>query len=81
MATKAQILQEIEQLDDNYLELVYRLLQQFPHKISQAETLDVMQCSRPIDYAVPDIDDAPVLSQIEDAASYVKALRSAWRDH
>lgn len=81
MSTKAQIVQEIEQLDDSCLELVYQLLQQLPHKTAQLDAPDVMQCSRPIDYAVHDVDDAPVFLQVEDAASYVKALRRAWRDH
>jgi len=32
MITKEELKQEIEQLDDNYLDLVFRLLQQFPHQ-------------------------------------------------
>jgi hypothetical protein len=31
MITKEHLKQEIEQLDEHYLELVFRLLQQFPH--------------------------------------------------
>ena len=32
MITKEDLKHEIEQLDDSYLDLVFRLLQQFPHK-------------------------------------------------
>jgi hypothetical protein len=32
MITKEDLKQEIEQLDSTYLELVFKLLQQFPHQ-------------------------------------------------
>jgi hypothetical protein len=34
MVTKEDLKQEIEQLDSNYLELVFRVLKQFPHQES-----------------------------------------------
>lgn len=45
MVTKETLKQEIEQLDDSYLDLVFRLLQQFPHQKNERNLLD---CSRPI---------------------------------
>ena len=81
MVTKTQLKQEIDLLDDDYLELAYRLLQQFPHQAEQLKRPDAMQCSRPIDYAVQDIDDEPVFTDIKDAASYVKNVRAEWRGH
>lgn len=74
MVTKAQLKQEIDRLDDTYLELAYRLL----HKLQRP---DPMECSKPIDYAVQDIDDEPVFIEITDSASYVKNLRAEWRGH
>ena len=74
MITKAQLKQEIDRLDDNYLELAYQLLHQLQRP-------DPMQCSRPIDYAVQDIDDDPVFTEIENAADYTKSLRNNWRKH
>jgi signal transduction histidine kinase len=74
MITKTQLKQEIDQLDDSYLELAYQLL----HQLQRPEP---MQCSRPIDYAVQDIDDEPVFVEIKDAAGYVKNLRAEWHDH
>lgn len=74
MITKAQLKQEIDQLDDAYLELAYRLLHQLQRP-------DPMQYSRPIDYAVHDVDDEPVFIEITDAASYVRNLRAEWRGH
>ncbi len=69
MITKTQLKQEIDQLDDSYLELAYRLL----HHLQRP---DPMQCSRPIEYAVQDIDDEPVFIEIKDAASFVRNLRN-----
>jgi len=79
MITKAKLKQEIDLLDETYLELAYRLLQQFPHQSEQASVPDPMQCSKPIDYAVQNIDDEPVLPEIMDAASYIRNLRDEWR--
>ncbi len=74
MITKTQLKQEIDRLDDTHLELAYRLLHQLQHP-------DPMQCSRPIDYAVQNIDDESVFIEINDAAGYVKNLRAEWRGH
>ena len=74
MITKTQLKQEIDLLDDSYLELAYQILHQLQHP-------DPMQCSRPIDYAVQDIDDEPVFVEIKDAASYIRTLRTEWRGH
>jgi hypothetical protein len=51
MITKERLKEEIEQLDEDYLELVFRLLQQFPHHEKIRQKPDAFQCSRPIDYA------------------------------
>ena len=74
MITKTQLKQEIDQLDDSYLEMAYQLLHQLKRP-------DPMQCSRPIDYAVQNSDDEPVFVDIKDAASYVRGLRADWRGH
>jgi hypothetical protein len=74
MVTKAQLKQEIDRLDDTYLELAYRLL----HKLQRPNP---MECSKPIAYALQDIDDEPVFIEITDSASYVKNLRAEWRGH
>ena len=74
MITKAQLKQEIDHLDDSYLELAYQILHQLQHP-------DPMQCSRAIDYAVQDSDDEPVFIEIKNAASYVRNLRTEWRGH
>lgn len=49
MITKEDLKQEIEQLDSAYLELVFKLLQQFPHQ--QKSKPDALSSSRSIDYA------------------------------
>jgi hypothetical protein len=51
MITKEHLKEEIDQLDEHYLELVFRLLQQFPHHEKIRQKPDALQCSRPIDYA------------------------------
>lgn len=79
MITKAKLKQEIDLLDETYLELAYRLLQQFPHHSAQAIVPNAMQCSKPIDYAVQHVDDEPVFAEINDAASYIRKLRAEWR--
>ena len=79
MITKGDLQQEIEQLDEHYLELVFKLLQQFPHQTQTKP--DLLKCSRPIYY--PNIENSkvePIFTDIEDAASYGKQLRaSAWQ--
>jgi hypothetical protein len=49
MITKEDLKQEIEQLDSAYLELVFKLLQQFPHHHNPRP--DALSSSRSIDYA------------------------------
>ena len=77
MITKEHLKEEIEQLDEHYLELVFRLLQQFPHHEKNRQKPDALQCSRPIDYATSEADDTPVFTEVEDAAAYGKQLRSS----
>ncbi len=81
MITKEDLKQEIEELDDNCLDLVFRLLQQFPHQ--QQPKPDPLSCSRPIDYADTESSDGLAFTDIEDAAAFGKQLRSsAWqRNH
>jgi hypothetical protein len=75
MVTKEHLKQEIELLDERYLELVFRLLQQFPH-LRETQKPDAFACSRPIDYAVVENEDVPVFTEINDAALYGKQLRA-----
>ena len=77
MITKERLKEEIEQLDEHYLELVFRLLQQFPHHEKNRQKPDALQCSRPIDYATSEADDTPVFTEVEDVAAYGKQLRSS----
>ncbi len=65
---------ETEQLDEDYLELVFRLLQQFPHHEKIRQKPDALQCSRPIDYATSEADDTPVFTEVVDASAYGKQL-------
>ena len=80
MITKEDLKREIEQIDDRYLDLVFRLLQQFPH---QKNRPDLLKCSRPIYYSEHEISDGEAFADIDDAASYGKKLRqTAWqRNH
>ncbi|MCX7067711.1 MAG: hypothetical protein NTW85_08485 [Methylococcales bacterium] len=80
MITKEDLKNEIEQLDDSYLDLVFRLLQQFPH---QKNKPDLLACSRPIYYPYDEISDGTAFTDIENAADYGKQLRTtAWqRNH
>ncbi|MDD2864069.1 MAG: hypothetical protein PHC99_05020 [Methylococcales bacterium] len=50
MVTKEDLKQAIEQLDPAYLELAFKLLQQFPHYKKNLKP-DALSCSRTIDYA------------------------------
>jgi hypothetical protein len=66
MITKDHLKQKIEQLDDDQcLESIFRLLQQFPHQGKTTQKTDALQCSREIDYAITDTDDSPVFTEIE----------------
>ena len=79
MITKEDLKQEIEQLDVNCLELVYRLLQQFPHKKNTQPKVNPLDYSRPIEYAGISNNSDLAYTDIEDAAEYGKQLReSAW---
>ncbi len=81
MITKEELKQEIEQLDDNYLDLVFRLLQQFPHqKKSQP---DLLANSRSIHYPETETQDGLAFTDIEDTVAFSKQLRTnAWqRNH
>ncbi|MEI6706122.1 MAG: hypothetical protein WCK96_03185 [Methylococcales bacterium] len=76
MITKEDLKKEIEQLDDSYLDLVFRLLQQFPH---QKNKPNLLACSRPIHYPDDEISDGTAFTDIENAADYGKQLRTtAW---
>jgi hypothetical protein len=75
MITKENLKQEIEQLDPAYLELVFKLLQQFPHQ--PAPKPDIKSCSRPINYSEDDESQGLAFTDIEDAAAFGKQLRAA----
>lgn len=79
MVTKEDLKQEIEQLDEGYLELVFRLLQQFPHLQKTKPVIDALRCSRSIDYSVSDENnnDALPFSDAIDAANFGRNLRAA----
>jgi hypothetical protein len=80
MITKDDLKHEIEQLDDGYLDLVFRLLQQFPHQKTKP---DLLTNSRPIHYPETETQNGLAFTDIEDAAAFGKQLRtSAWqRNH
>jgi len=82
MITKEDLKQEIEQLDTNYLELVYRLLQQFPHKQNTQVKVSPLDSSRPIgDAGIAKSSDL-AYTDVTNAAEYGKQLReSAWNRH
>jgi hypothetical protein len=79
MVTKEDLKQEIEQLDEGYLELVFRLLQQFPHLQKTKSVIDALRCSRSIDYGVSDENNEEALpfSNVDDAANFGRNLRAA----
>ena len=79
MINTEDLKKEIERLDVNCLELVYRLLQQFPHKKNTKSTINPLDYSRPITYSEIENNDDLAFENIEDAAQYGKQLRSsAW---
>ncbi len=78
MITKEDLKQEIEQLDEGYLELVFRLLQQFPHLQKTPSVVDALRCSRSIDYDVNDENnDVLPFADVVDAANFGRNLRAA----
>jgi len=79
MINSEDLKQEIEQLDASCLELVYRLLQQFPHKKNTKSEINPMDFSRPIEFVESASDSDLAYTDVEDAAEYGKQLReSAW---
>lgn len=66
---KTQLKQEIDQLDDRYLELVYKILRQFPHledttpqqlfpePLQKSSLLEVLATLEEIEDEFPDIDE------------------------
>lgn len=81
MLSKENLKHEIDQLDDDYIELVFRLLQQFPRQ--KKHNPDLFAHSRPIDYPESETQNGVAFSDIEDAATFGKQLRTAaWqRNH
>ena len=80
MISKEDLKQEIEQLDVHCLELVFRLLQQFPHQKNKKPETDPLHCSRPIYYTNTTINGEYAFTDIEDAAAYTTQLRtSQWQ--
>jgi hypothetical protein len=78
MITKEDLKQEIEQLDSAYLELVFKLLQQFPHQ--QKSKPDALSSSRSIDYANNGDNNELAFTDVIDAASFGKQLRTeSWQ--
>ena len=78
MITKEDLKQEIEQLDDSYLDLVFRLLQQFPHQ--KKSKPDLFANSQPISYPETETQDGLAFTDIEDASTFGKQLRTiAWQ--
>ena len=67
MITKEDLKQEIEQLESAYLELVFKLLQQFPHQ--QKSKPDVLSSSRSIDYSNAGDNNELAHTDVIDAAS------------
>ena len=60
MITKEDLKNEIEQLDDSYLDLVFRLLQHYHIKKNKP---DLLACSRPIYYPDDEISDVTAFSK------------------
>ncbi|MEE9362062.1 MAG: hypothetical protein V3U92_05635 [Cellulophaga sp.] len=80
MIRKEDLKQEIEQLDLDCLELVFRLLQQFPHQKNVNTKVNPLNYSRPIHYAGIENNGDLAFSDIEDATTYGKQLRtSLWQ--
>jgi hypothetical protein len=78
MITKEDLKQEIEQLDSAYLELVFKLLQQFPHQ--QKSKPNALSSSRSIDYANNGDNNELAFTDVIDAASFGKQLRTqSWQ--
>ena len=91
MINKALLKNEIDQLDEDYLELAYNILRQIPHRVSSgsethcsaAHEQDALRHSRPIQYQVTeDLSDVTPFADIDDAEVYVHDLRRRqWTRH
>lgn len=91
MINKALLKNEIDQLDEDYLELAYNILRQIPHRVSSvvgtqfsaSHEQDAMRYSRPIQYQVTeDLSDVTPFADIDDADAYVRDLRRRqWTRH
>ncbi len=89
LITKENVKLEIDCLDERYLELVYRILQQFPRLSGTAADSDTGSISRDplrnshrICYDMPDdfLEEGKPFAQVKNAAEYGKALRTrAWQ--
>jgi len=80
MISKEDLKQEIEQLDSYYLDLVFRLLKQFPHQKNTQSKVNPLDFSRPIHYKGIENTDDLAFTNIENAAEYGKQLRtSLWQ--
>lgn len=77
MIKKEDLKQEIEQLDFDCLELVFRLLQQFPHQKNKKRKINPLEYSRPIHYESFENSGDLAFTNVKDAASYGKQLRSS----
>lgn len=77
MINKEDLKQEIEQLDSHYLDLVFRLLQQFPHQINTEPKVNPLDHSRPIHYEGVENSNDLAFTNIKDATTYGKQLRSS----
>ncbi len=80
MISKEDLKQEIEQLDSHYLDLVFRLLKQFPHQKNTQSIVNPLDSSRPIDYEGIESTGDLAFTNIENSAKYGKELRaSLWQ--
>ncbi len=80
MRSKEDLRQEIEKLDEHYLDLVFRLLQQFPHQKKTKSKVDPITCSRSIQYVETVINGELAFTEVENSATYGKQLRnSLWQ--
>lgn len=78
MTIKKDLKQEIDQSDGNCLDLVLRLLQQSLHQ--QQSKHDLLNCSRPVNYADAETGDGLAFTGIENATVFGKQLRKfAWQ--
>lgn len=85
MTTRDLLKQEIEFLDENYLELVYKIVRQFPHRAKQtAEPITRDNAAA----LFADFAQDPVIGmwqdreEMRDSTAWVRELRrTQWREH